>query len=943
VVLAALASAFAGLHPPASAGMGWTLEVADGAPWTGRYNSLALGPDGWPRISYLEELSGDLRYAWRDASGWHNTTVDPYTPGSHSAGWGSSLAIDAAGIPHISYVAANISEERSAWYAFWNTSASSWTREFVGSMSMGFPADFGGTSIALNASGSPGVAYYHYGTGDLGYATRSAGSWSTEVVDTPGYTDHPPSLKLDSQGRPHVAYVTYPDWDLRHAWWDGSAWRLETVDATGYGSYYPSLALDSSDRPRIAYEHDTGAGRGLRYAAWDGAAWSVSDVDSVALSGGSPSLALNASDAPRIAYVRLTASELWFARWGAAGWRLELVDRGAAFETGLALDAADVAHISYYGAIGPAVAYLRYARGVYVNDPPASTASVTSPYWRRTASATITAAATDPDGSVARVDLYARFDGGAGFGPWTFRASDTVPPWQWSFPFPQGPGRYEFYSLAYDGTDFESKAPAAEASLGYDPTPPISQAFLAGPYWKTAPAAVTATAADALSGVASVTLRYRHAPDNASWGSWTDSGTLSAPPWQWTFPFPDGTGYYEFHAAAADVAGNLEPKTWPEAYAGYRPALPPRNLTTEWGAGSVRVSWEPPPSLPDEILIYRADSPFFTDLADNSPDLAARLGGATTSWNDPVPLAVPGEAYYAARAAYGSDLSPTSNTAGVFAGTLNAGLTAISRPLEYFPWVDYAAPGQDDTLAEYTAVFGATSIEYLDAAGRWRAGTSQRMTVGNAYLVSRTLPGTFAFTGLPGSQIRYDDGPSAGFTLAEARSLAATVAGDDVTLTWTAPAAMAGIASLEVWHGTARTAIFDGTAAPLASVPTATTTFTHAGALLGGDEHYYWIVPRDLSGELVASTYSVGVWAKTFRTHDTLALPLRPVVPRAVSWYADAVPGTLGILSLTANGAWVPHLTAMPAGVYDAPVAVGSGVQISMRSAVPVRYVFVGG
>jgi len=154
---------------------------------------------------------------------------------------------------------------------------------------------------------------------------------------------------------------------------------------------------------------------------------------------------------------------------------------------------------------------------------------------------------------------------------------------------------------------------------------------------------------------------------------------------------------------------------------------------------------------------------------------------------------------------------------------------------------------------------------------------------------------------------------------------------------------MAGIASLEVWHGTARTAIFDGTAAPLASVPTATTTFTHAGALLGGDEHYYWIVPRDLSGELVASTYSVGVWAKTFRTHDTLALPLRPVVPRAVSWYADAVPGTLGILSLTANGAWVPHLTAMPAGVYDAPVAVGSGVQISMRSAVPVRYVFVGG
>ena len=920
--------------------MDWTLEVADGDWATGHDNSLALGPDGWPRISYWSQDVTDLRYAWRDAGGWHNSTVDAYVPGSYGPGWGSSLAVDAVGIPHISYGVTNTTGERSVWYAFWNTSSSSWTREYVGGI--GFPGSPFFTSLTLNTSGSPRIAYLHEGTGELLLATRASGSWSREVVDTPGASTNRPSLKLDSMDRPHLAYFTNPDWDLRHAWWDGSAWQRETVDATGYAAWDPSLALDSADRPRIAYELDESTRQALRYAAWNGAAWIFSYV-TVCCGQEGISLALDASDVPRISYIEnLPPGELWFARWDGAGWRRELVASGAAFVSSLALDAAGVAHISYYGAIGPATAYLRYARGVWVNDPPASSLSPLAPYWRVSSPATINATATDPDGTVQRVDLYARFDGGAGFGPWTFRASDTVPPWQWSFPFPQGPGRYEFYSLAYDGTDFESKAATAEAALGYDPTPPISQAFLAGPYWKTAPAAVTATAADALSGVASVTLRYRHAPDNASWGSWTDSGTLSAPPWQWTFPFPDGTGYYEFHAAAADVAGNLEPKTWPEAYAGYRPALPPRNLTTEWGAGSVRVSWEPPPSLPDEILIYRADSPFFTDLADNSPDLAARLGGATTSWNDPVPLAVPGEAYYAARAAYGSDLSPTSNTAGVFAGTLNAGLTAISRPLEYFPWVDYAAPGQDDTLAEYTAVFGATSIEYLDAAGRWRAGTSQRMTVGNAYLVSRTLPGTFAFTGLPGSQIRYDDGPSAGFTLAEARSLAATVAGDDVTLSWTTPASM-GIASLEVWHGTTRTGIFDGTAAPLASVPTATTTFTHAGALLGGDEHYYWIVPRDLSGELVASTYSVGVWAKTFRTHDTLALPLRPVVPRAVSWYADAVPGTLGILSLTANGAWVPHLTAMPAGVYDAPVAVGSGVQISMRSAVPVRYVFVGG
>jgi len=372
-------------------------------------------------------------------------------------------------------------------------------------------------------------------------------------------------------------------------------------------------------------------------------------------------------------------------------------------------------------------------------------------------------------------------------------------------------------------------------------------------------------------------------------------------------------------------------------------ALPPRNLTTKWDAGSVRVSWEPPPSLPDEILIYRADSPLFTDLSDTSSDLAARLAGTATSWDDPVPLAVPGEAYYIARAAYGADLSPTTNTAGVFADTLRDGLTAISRPLEYFPWVDYAAPGQDDTIAEYTAAFGASWIQYLDTAGTWRAGSGQRLALSDAYLVTRTLSGTFAFTGLPGSHIRYDEGPPSGFTLAEARSLTATVSGNDITLSWTTPAAIASLASLEVWHGTTRTGIFDGTAAPPASLPPATTTFTHSSALLGGDEHYYWIVPRDLSGELAASTYSIGVWAKTFRTHDTLALPLRPDVPRAVSWYADVIPGALGVLWLTTDGAWGPHFTAMAAGTYDAPEIMGSGVQISIRSTAPVRYAFVGG
>ncbi len=89
-----------------------------------------------------------------------------------------------------------------------------------------------------------------------------------------------------------------------------------------------------------------------------------------------------------------------------------------------------------------------------------------------------------------------------------------------------------------------------------------------------------------------------------------------------------------------------------------------------------------------------------------------------------------------------------------------------------------------------------------------------------------------------------------------------------------------------------------------------------------------------------ASTYSVGVWTRTFRGTEAFGLPLRPDTPLAVSALADAVPNVLGVLHLI-DGVWVPHLPAMPAGVYDAAVVPGGGYQVSV-SGTASRYAFVG-
>lgn len=73
---------------------GWHIEVVDRAGYTGRYTSLVLDEDGYPHISYLHisdyDGNRDLKYAYRDASGWRIRTVD----GGEHVGEHSSLALD---------------------------------------------------------------------------------------------------------------------------------------------------------------------------------------------------------------------------------------------------------------------------------------------------------------------------------------------------------------------------------------------------------------------------------------------------------------------------------------------------------------------------------------------------------------------------------------------------------------------------------------------------------------------------------------------------------------------------------------------------------------------------------------------------------------------------------------------------------------------------------
>ncbi|MBI4999929.1 MAG: hypothetical protein HZB92_00150, partial [Euryarchaeota archaeon] len=194
---------------------------------------------------------------------------------------------------------------------------------------------------------------------------------------------------------------------------------------------------------------------------------------------------------------------------------------------------------------------------------PNSDAIYAAPYVKTLPTETIDANANDALSGVASVELWYRFSAdNATWGSWTMFGTDTAAPWQWDFDWPMGVGYYQFYTVAHDiASNAEAPPALPDAEYQWFPPFPVSVVERTAAYWhNTNPAMITANVTVTANPVDYVELWYRFSSNNATWGSWAYGlNDTDGAPWQWSFGWPDGEGYYEFYSRAADTTGNYEP------------------------------------------------------------------------------------------------------------------------------------------------------------------------------------------------------------------------------------------------------------------------------------------------------------------------------------------------------------------------------------------------
>lgn len=323
----------------------------------GPYNSIAIGADNLPIISYEDQLSFALKVVHCGNSTC--SSGNTYTV-LESGGMGqfTDIAIGTDNLPIISYYdyinfgILKVIHCGNASCTSGNTITS------VDGSSTGLH-----TSIAIGADTFPVVSYYDSSAGELrfvhcGNISCSAGNVST-TLDISGDVGWYTSVAIGSDNLPIVSYYDNSNNDLKvvHCGNAGctSGNTTTTIDSSGNVGSYTSIAIGSDTFPVISY-YDT-TNQDLKVVHCGNTSCSsgntITTVDSTGNVGQYTSIKKGADNLPVISYSDTTNGSMKVAHCGSAdcstGNTLTAVDSPTGFTyTSLAINTNNYPIISYY-------------------------------------------------------------------------------------------------------------------------------------------------------------------------------------------------------------------------------------------------------------------------------------------------------------------------------------------------------------------------------------------------------------------------------------------------------------------------------------------------------------------------------------------------------------------------------------------------------------------
>jgi len=283
----------------------------------GSDNSLALNSSGNPVISYYKDSSQDLVLVTCDDAVC-STAAYQTVASTGNVGQYNSLKLDSSGYPVISYYDAT-NKTLNLAYCIGNVDC---TSGLIVGRTLDNAADVGRySSLALNSSGYPVVAYYDADNGDLKLVVCSDSTCVAKAVvtvDSTGTVGVYPSLVLNGSDYPIISYFDSTNNHLKLVACGNttctSGNTFKTVDSSPNNGTYSSIALNASGNPVISYrEYTIGS---LKLAICGNSTCTANNVIKVMDGASSPqfvSMALNASGDPYVGYYDYSSGDLKLA------------------------------------------------------------------------------------------------------------------------------------------------------------------------------------------------------------------------------------------------------------------------------------------------------------------------------------------------------------------------------------------------------------------------------------------------------------------------------------------------------------------------------------------------------------------------------------------------------------------------------------------------------